>query len=492
MSFAIPGYFHDLKTNKYYKITPSGPFSLPELRKRLQREKEKEEEDQRAALAAKEKVKVCNRYSPSTTIPKNIIDYLQQRKINGGSLSSFFGGANLLKLMAKRSSVRLCDPVATYEPLFVQLTQGFDSYGEFFLAGGRLLQRFGYQLEPQFQVWQKEGPQNRSLINGLGRSNRIIKVEGLPCQSVFVAEETQLTCLDYLMATSLLAEEIQQYLPSAESGAARDNQEIIRGTISSQHQPIRARAFKPKRDMLWSVSCNDNAGGSQSIITGGDRAIYMLNSEIRLTRLWKVKSSVFALCMGFNNHEYGNNNYWVGHRDGKIRFQDIRLKYMSSYTVRESSSICQIQALNENEIVTIAMNGDIAVWDKRQMKDQQQQRQPLQQLKGYIDNNNINRSLGFDVDPVNQLVAASGIDGHVRIWSLSKPDPIWVSKKYKRVVPALKLFTNPDKYPRIEEGWSSILPDGLITSRKIPGLLLFGASEKRDEPFSIDWFTSLK
>ena len=42
MSFKIPGYFLDQKTKKLYRIQPHGPFSLPELRKRVERERARE------------------------------------------------------------------------------------------------------------------------------------------------------------------------------------------------------------------------------------------------------------------------------------------------------------------------------------------------------------------------------------------------------------------------------------------------------------------
>lgn len=498
MSFDIPGYFLDLKTKKYFKITPHGPYSLPELRKRLKRQEE--EGKQAAALAVASKRLGANHISSQHLRPAHFSQFLRQRATLGIMDRADSGMRFLLTRLKTRSSVDLHGPSSIYNNMLVAMTtQQTDDYGEMFISNRCSLQHFGYQVDPQFSLW-KVGQElsDNSDAQSMHVGSRLFDMNGYTCRSIVGTTGGTLWFRAYPVLPPLHKEEVHHMF--MQNGSIRQQQQDriyeCPGSYAGHCVSLASQEYKQAKDLFWSSDIDDLCN---TIVVGGDKKLYRLNNTFQLMQSRKMKSSVFA-CHILKSQP---DHCWIGLRNGKIYMEDWRCPVTpkdkaKQHDFEQSSSVYKIQTLDHvrtgHELVTLAMDGSIDVWDARQptKKRRSRRRSPLYSLKGHV--NASSRHLGFDMDTENQLLMASGSDHRVRIWSLQRRnntfDPMWTSEKYQAPIPAVKFMTAPSTYPKLQDGWSDLLPGSLL-SRKPPGIMLFGTSKESNQNRSIEWMTSV-
>ncbi|KAK4515510.1 uncharacterized protein ATC70_010460 [Mucor velutinosus] len=497
MSFDIPGYFLDLKTKKYFKITPHGPYSLPELRKRLKREEE--EERQAAALALASKRINANHISSQHRKPTHFSQFLRQRATLSAMDRMDSGMRFLLTRLKTRSSVHLHGPSSIYNNMLVAMTPHHaDDYGEMFISNRCSLQHFGYQVDPQFSLW-KVGQEltDNSDAQSMHVGYRLFDMNGYPCRSVIGTTGGLLWFRAFPVLPPLHREEVQHMF--MQNGSIRQQGRIYEcpGSYAGHCISLSLQEYAQAKDLFWSSDVDDQ---HDTIVVGGDKKIYQLNNTFHLKQSRKMKSSVFACHIPKSQPDH----CWIGLRNGKVHMVDWRSPMTprdkaSQHDFTQSSSVYKIQTLDNvrtgHELVTLAMDGSIDVWDARQpIKKRKSKRSgPLYSLKGHV--NASSRHLGFDIDTENQLLVAAGSDHCVRIWSLQRRnnafDPMWTSEKYQAPIPAVKFMTAANTYPKLQDGWSNLVPDSLL-SRKPPGIMLFGTSKESNQVRSIEWMTSVK
>ncbi|KAI8645898.1 hypothetical protein BD408DRAFT_411234 [Parasitella parasitica] len=491
MSFEIPGYFLDLKTKKYFKITPHGPYSLPELRKRLQRE---QEEEKAAAMSAAAAV-LAKRSHNQNPKPTNFTQFVRQRAMLGRTECTDTGLRFMLTRLKSRSRVHLHGPTNIYNNMLVALTADMSDYGQVFVSNRCSLQHFGYQLDPCFAVWNVgQELMNNSEAQSMHLGSRLFDMSGVTCRSVVGTRGGTLWFRAFPVLPPLHSEEI--YSMFTENGSIRQNDQIHECPAShgSHSLAIACQEYSQRKDLFWCSSLDDQ---HNTVIVGGDQKVYRLDTTFRLIQSKKVKSSVFASHLSSSQPAI----CWFGSRDGKIHLEDWRQPTEDTVfnDFVQSSSVYKIQSLDNvrsgHELVTVALDGSIDVWDARQptKKRKSRRKKPLYSLKGHV--NQSSRHLGFDIDTKNQLLMACGSDERMRIWSLdhrnSTSDPLWTSQKYEAPIPAVKFMTTPSKYPKLQDGWSDLMPSSL-NSRQTPGILLFGTSKEPSQIRSIEWLTPVK
>ncbi|KAI9487235.1 MAG: WD40-repeat-containing domain protein [Benjaminiella poitrasii] len=513
MSFDIPGYFLDKKTNKLFKITSTGPYSLSELRKRLQ----KEEEEAKTAEAAAAKAALRSSIAKTTSFynirrqwPTNINQYLRYRAAFGSLKPAVDGMAFLMTLLKPRSSVQLDESNRqAYNNMCVEMTNDPDDYGEIFMATRTGLHHFGYEVDPRFHVWKvSDDYYNGNEVQALQLGRRTESGER-SFRDLIGTTGNFIWRHAFPVLPPLLDEEVRQmFLTDDESSDPSRHRQPL-GCPSSYVgfcESYRRGSFRQRKDLFWCFSLNDDF---DVVVIGGDQSLYLLNNAFDLVHSRKVKSSVFAAHIPKTQP----NICWTGSRNGKISLVDWRRnRSMPYYAERylQSSSVVKLHSLEYNgrtgfELLAVGMDGSIQIWDtrkpkgyhrsfkeKHKRKDHHNYQHPIVSFHGHV--NESHRALGFDLDLQNNLMMAAGSDGHVRIWSIrnsNSNEPIWTSYKYSSPIPAVKFMSNPQRYPRTQDGWTSVLPETVL-SRHCPGALLFGANRESDDPCSIEWLTAVK
>jgi hypothetical protein len=499
MSFNIPGYFLDQKTKKLYKITPSGPFSMPELRKRLQRE---EEEEKAAATAAlKERFK----YSNSTQQPiTNLHQYLRKRSTSSLSPRKINTGITcLMNCLKTRSSIAMPgSPQVVCRHTLAQITNDPNDYGEMLVATQSQLQHYGYQVDPQFRVWKSNF--ELSLRNAV-TSMHFGASWSDTHRDLLLTHGGELYRVTTPRLPPLTFEEIEAVFLDRNRSIRDDNQSHIVLDLPSAHSISHLdlgthRIFTRKKDLFWCSSVND---AQDRVVVGGDQKLYLLNSNFDSLASCNVKSSVFSTYMPRHRPDV----CWVGLRNGKILQFDTRSKshLNLSFKFHQSSSVVKMHSLSDTDLMTVGMDGSVDIWDARKPKTyysgyqpkQKDQTQPIYTLKGHV--NESTHHLAFDLDIDSHLLLLAGSDHRVRLWSLldlktssASSQPIWTSEKYAAPIPAAKVMCSASKFPRLQEGWTRIYPKSVL-SRKCPGVMLFGVKhEEESSHCSIDWLTVVR
>lgn len=510
MSFNIPGYFLDQKTKKLFKITQHGPFSLKELQKRL-----KAEEEQEAAEAAKSQgLNICHA-SLKQRSPVNITQFLRQRAtlgsinnplLNNGATHTQSGIPFLVTQLKYRTKVELEGPKRTYDNLLIDLTSNPD-YGEVIMShrSGRLV-RFGYQVNPGFQVWKAGSDWSTGSSDALslqfGTYNFVLN--GQERRTIVGTSGGNLWRHSVPILPPLQRDDLsQQFIAS--NGSIRNDTTILPTPIVSYldyTEPSVDSLFTKKKDLFWSSSVNDEY---DHVVVGGDQSLYQLSSTFKLICSRKVNSSIFSTHFPTKQP----NTCWTGSRNGLIQSIDLRQKNINLIPeFRQSSSVVKIQTLDGFELLTIGMDGSVDIWDTRQPKKCSGQQRgkgkggyhqqatsfpdPIRTLKGHVNESSFN--LGFDVDLENNLLMLSGNDGIVRIWSIFSSNsnkPIWYSKKFSSPVSAARFVVSQNQHPFTQDSWSSLVKEPAL-SRKCPGIILFGVNHENNDNSSVQWFTAIK
>jgi hypothetical protein len=503
MSFNIPGYFLDQKTRKLYKITPSGPFSMPELRRRLQREEEEEKAAAEAALRERRKFSSSNQ-QPITDISQ----YLRKRstctslshKINNGITC-------LMDRLKTRSSIAMPgSPQVVSRHTLAEVTNDPNDYGEMLIATQTQLQHYGYQVDPQFRLWKSNFQLSlRNAVTSMHFSASHFDTH----RDLLLTQGGELYRVITPRLPPLTYEEIEAAFMDCDGSIRDDNNPNIVLDIPSAHSISHLdlgthRIFQRKKDLFWCSSVND---AQDRVVLGGDQKLYLLNSNFDCIVSCNIKSSVFSTYIP----QHRSDLCWVGLRNGTIQRFDTRSKSHINLSSKfhQSSSIVKMHSLSNtgsgHDLLTVGMDGSVNIWDERKPKThypghqpkQKDQVQPIYTLKGHV--NESTRRLAFDLDLDSHLLLLSGSDHRVRLWSLldlktssSSSQPIWTSGKYAAPIPAAKLMCSVSKFPRLQEGWTFAYPESVL-SRKCPGVILFGAKhEEESSQCSIDWLTAVK
>ncbi|GAA5814620.1 hypothetical protein MFLAVUS_008119 [Mucor flavus] len=501
MSFNIPGYFLDQKTKKLFKITPHGPFSLKELKKRLKTE---EEEAAAAATATSGTSSKKTGHSLIQSVPNNMTQFLRQRATMGSQNSSLINNAAfhyqsdmsfLMTQLKLRTKVELEGPKQAYDNMLVDMTADPD-YGEIIMSHrvGKL-SRFGYQVNPGFQVWKAgsswEIGQNNASSLHCGSYSYILN--GLERRTIVGTSGGSLWRHSLPKLPALIDHDLRQQFLSA-NGSIRDDNSIIGTPVLSYADHTESsldKLFVKKKDLFWSSTVYDEY---DRIAVGGDQALYHLSSNLDPINSRKVKSTIFSTHIPKDQP----NVCWTGSRNGLIHFTDFRQKQINmNPEFRQSSSVNKIQSLVGFELLTLGLDGSIDIWDTRKPRNYQHTEQtnlpePIRKLRGHV--NETSHNLGFDIDLKNNLLMASGSDGYVRIWSIFNSNsnkPVWTSEKFPAPIPAAKFIVSQNRFPRVQEGWSSLIEESLLL-RQCPGIVLFGVNSENSESSSIQWLTSIK
>lgn len=526
MSFNIPGYFLDQKTNKLFKIQSHGPFSLKELKKRLREEEEQE------ALAANASSSTSSNGALSSKVatiskprvPANLTQYLRQRATLGSSLAniglvnssnSHSGITALMGQLRTRSKIELEGSSLNYSRMLVDLSSCPD-FGEVIMSyqPGKLA-RFGYQVNPGFQMWNTRQDWNTESgeVLSLQLGNRSFMENGQERRTVVGTSDGRLWRYSMPKLPAISTEDLAQQFVAG-NGAIRNDEHIL-GTPPTSYtgytEPSLDRLFTKKKDLFFSSKVDDQ---NDHVVVGGDQALYFLNSGFDLIASQKVRSSIFSTHLPAEQPHL----CWSGARNGNLLLTDFRQTHHQNVKLtpkfKQTSSILHIQRLAGYELLTTGMDGSVNIWDTRQPKSSSSHSQqkkhhyhngynreqtttpsfpePIRSLKGHV--NESTQHLGFDIDLENNLLMLAGNDGRVRIWSIfnsNSNEPIWCSEKFSSPIPAVKFMLNSNQYPRVQDGWTSVLDESALT-KNYPGILLFGIHHESSDKSAIQWLTSLK
>ncbi|CAO3621937.1 unnamed protein product [Mucor hiemalis] len=505
MSFNIPGYFLDQKTKKLFKIQSHGPFSLKELKKRLQEEEEQEAMVAEASSATAASGLLSTKVAKTSMLrsPTNLTHYLRQRATSGIRHA-------LMAQLRTRSTVELEGPPQNYGKMLVDLTT-YPDFGEAVVSyrPGKIA-RFGYQVNPGFQMWNtgQDWTSDSGEVLSLQFGTRNFVLNGEERRTIVGTSDGKLWRYSVPKLPALSTEDLKQQFVTA-NGSIRNDEHIIGIPPTSYigtSEPLLDCLFTKKKDLFFSSSLDDQ---NDNIAVGGDQALYHLNSRFDLISSQKVRSSIFSTHLPIDQPYL----CWSGARNGNLLLTDFRQVHhqnaKSTPRFKQSSSILNIQKLAGYELLTTGMDGSINIWDTRQpkrynsnskrKKNQYNDRdrepatlpEPIRSLKGHV--NESTQHLAFDIDLENNLLMLSGSDGRVRTWSIfnsSSNEPIWCSEKFSSPIPAVKFMVNSNQYPRVQDGWTSVLDESALT-KNYPGILLFGVKHENSDNSAIQWLTGV-
>jgi hypothetical protein len=470
MSFDIPGYYFDKKKNKLFKLNPTGPYSLSEIRKRLKQEEEEE--------AAAKKKKRQQREKP---IP-SITQFIRHRTLFGSNKAhapTHPGVISLVSHLKQKQALRLDGPKETYQSVKVDMDND-----EFIMADKKGITRFGYQCSPQFQVWASGfvGDYNHlGNVTSLHYKQKTTRRELMPVNGTANHPSRGGTFFEY---------GIKQQPPLTQDerstfSSIRNNDSIL--GIPNSHienvDSIPLYEYRIKKDTFWSSSYDQF---HDTTVVGGERKLHIINSGFEHAHSRSINSDVFALCAT------PTHQCWVGLRNGTIgsidlrsppsskKLQQQRKKDKFNFKLKEASSITHIRCLDHsptgNDILVTCLDGSVSIYDKRNL-----QNNPVRRLTGH--HNETHHHLGFDIDEKNNLLMLAGNDGYVRIWSLfrTNPEPIFTSTKYSRPVPAVSFINHNMESMALHDEQHA----------RLPGVILFGACVE-NKPFTeIEYFSVL-
>ncbi|KAI8889215.1 hypothetical protein K501DRAFT_146222, partial [Backusella circina FSU 941] len=402
MSFDIPGYYFDKKKNKLFKLNPTGPYSLSEIRKRLKAEQEEE-----AAAAKKQK-------RPQKPIP-NIHQFIHQRTLFGRNVHTHTthpGMISLASRLKQKQTLRLDGPKETHQSIKVDMDKS-----EFIMANKKGIGRYGYRCRPRFQVWASGFISDESNVTSLYYKQKHLLVNGTSNHPSRGG-----TFFEYRIQPQppLTPEEAHTF------STIRNNDTIL-GIPNSHIDNIHSvplYEYRIKRDTFWTSYFDPFQG---TTVVGGERKLHIIHHDHAHSRR-SMHSDVFAL------YTTPAQTCWVGLRNGTLGAMDLRTNDKFHFKLKGTSSITQVRCLENggNEVLVVGMDGTVSIYDRRKP-----QKHPVRRLIGH--HNETHQHLGMDIDETNHLLMLAGDDGYVRIWSLfrTKQDPIFTSRRYSRPVPGV-------------------------------------------------------
>lgn len=459
--------------------------------------------------------------------PTNLTQYLRQRATSGSlhssltntglinNLNSHSGITALMGQLRTRSRIELEGSPRNYSKMLVDLTS-YPDLGEAIMSyqPGKLA-RFGYQVNPGFQMWNTRQDWNTESgeVLSLQFGNQSYMENGQERRTIVGTSDGKLWRYSMPKLPAVSTEDLAQQFVTG-NGAIRNDEHILGippTSYTGYTEPSFDRVFTKKKDLFFSSSLDDK---NDHVVVGGDQALYFLNSGYDLIGWQKVRSSIFSTHLPAEQPHL----CWSGARNGNLILTDFRQTYHQNVKLtpkfKQSSSILHIQKLAGYELLTTGMDGSVNIWDTRQPKSNNSYSQkkkhhhhggyrepattptslpePIRSLKGHV--NESTQHLGYDIDLENNLLMLAGNDGRVRIWSIFNSNsnkPIWCSEKFSSPIPAVKFMLNSNQYPRVQDGWTSVLDESALT-KNYPGILLFGVHQESSDKSAIQWLTSLK
>ncbi|KAI9279349.1 WD40-repeat-containing domain protein [Sporodiniella umbellata] len=433
MSFQIPGYFLDLETKKYYKITTTGPYSMAELKKRLAKEEESKQQS-------------IKRPAPP---PPTLVKLIRQRAV--GSLHCKPNFATVLRNLRHQNTVVLNQSFKNSKMTFGNLRDGC-----LWTVSANHLYTVGYQLSPCFQIWTSQcrnidlaGPVNTisCISDDLNYSINIGTSDGR-FYKINIPQEHALSHqqIDYILPQGSL------------TSGPTDGTRLLDFSDYSELPSMSRKLFSTNKETVWSSAVDEVR---KRVLVGGEKSLYLLKDSLQLIKTRKLSSAVFDIVIS----KYRAIGL-VGLRNGRVLSVDLRDRRLSfELFCSANSSVTKIAEIDEMYVLTVCLDGSIDVWKIGSAKT------PIRSFKGHI--NEATHGLAFDLDLNNQLLLVAGNDGHVRVWSLLESAPIWTSEKFKKPVTTAKIFV---EFPNRQPNW----PPYLVSKHQTPGVLIF--TEENDFP----------
>ncbi|KAG0031741.1 hypothetical protein BGZ81_000682 [Podila clonocystis] len=214
--------------------------------------------------------------------------------------------------------------------------------------------------------------------------------------------------------------------------------------------PTEVLVYAPKKSNLWTSDCS----GSR-IALGADQKVVMINDWSSsagrpITETLWTGSDVFSVAI----EPLGKNMIYAGCRNGSVRIYDLnqprgtipsnaaafkktqRHGSVFNGIGHKESSVNFLKRVSDHLLVTLAMNGEMSMWDTRFVGSSMfggsvttsaeeyegSEAKPVIQFRSPIQDQ-FSKSR-FDVSADGSLLVAENIDNHLSVWSLRTGDRI--------------------------------------------------------------------
>lgn len=223
---------------------------------------------------------------------------------------------------------------------------------------------------------------------------------------------------------------------------------IQKEATSVYAMPTDALVYAPKKSNIWTSDYN---GGK--IALGADQKVVVINDwrssagQPSTECLW-TGSDVFSVAI----EPLGQNIIYAGCRNGSVRIYDMNQprgtipsnaaafkKTQTQGSIfngigHKESSVSFLKRVSDHLLVTLAMNGEMSMWDARFVGSSmfggsvsfesgpQEAAKPVIQFRSPVQDQ-FSKSR-FDVSADGSLLVAENIDNHLSVWSLRTGDRI--------------------------------------------------------------------
>ncbi|KAI8371324.1 WD40-repeat-containing domain protein [Radiomyces spectabilis] len=484
----IPGFYYDEEKNKYFKIMPTGPYSLAAIKKA------------RESKAAVRQDIVST--SQSSKLPKkrscaydlNLALFCRQRETQIRQLplrSIGQGSKTLYRQLKPNTEVQirsLSDANMECRSSCLDATS-YPDHGEVIVSvSGNVVGHYGFQTDPFFHMWKLQSWEMSSLVTSLkfsqtfelyGNQRRTLISTTLGNSSNVPA---QLSRHSYPIPQSLSNEEAEELAEQLDDDHPATVKHLTAAFFRRQSYMPDLQLdclFHSDRDSFWTSSSSIE---NNIIIAGGDKGVYHLTSQFDNITQIKVRSSVLATHIVKSQPSC----VWLGSRNGNIHQFDVRYaRALRKPLFQQSSSVTNVVSLDHfssgHRILAASMDGSLNIWDVRNGKT------PIRELRGHI--NHYCQELAFDLDVSSNIVTVAGSDHRLRLWSLCDDEnsvlPFWESPSSMKDGPvsAAKFITSS---PSAQPVWSNG-PFNACCYRRSPGLMVC-APDRYNHP-AIHWMS---
>ncbi|KAI8086722.1 uncharacterized protein BX664DRAFT_336611 [Halteromyces radiatus] len=457
----IPGYFYDQNKKRYFKIMPSGPYSLASINQAKRKSEKIQLQQKKDNIRQNKRQHLCVNTS-------SILTFYRQRAIQASLPARSmikYATTSAYTQLTPQGQVDLSllenNHRATCTNMVVSNSSSSSSSqcGSDILIGykGGSIVRYGFQVTPYFQAWKtSQAWQTDSDITSLhfGQSTH---------------DAFQPVLGTSMGQGSTRPNQLWRYSLPLTPPLTNDNVDRIEfnnNNISSYQsvidplllpEPRWDCSFVRRKDTFWTSFITDDI-----ILVGGERHMFILSSSFDFISQIPSPSAVFATQLSQHQPRVA----WMGCRNGRILLVDNRIQHKSpQQKYRLDSAVTHLKPLEDvssgHSILAAGMNGSISLWDTRKHS-------PLRRFYGH--SNEHTRQLAFDVHSDLHLLAMSGDDNKVRLWSLldqqSEVQPFWTSCAFSDNVCQASILSRPPPL-------SSVFLNHLdLNKQAMPGLLV--------------------